>query len=84
MLLLTEPKTKGSRRSVRLMGTAVEALREHLERQLKNMERLGDLYQDQGLIFTTVAGTPINSTNLRMRSFHAALGVRWAPARSLP
>jgi integrase len=33
------------------------------------MERLGDLYRDQGLVFTTEVGTPINPSNLRKRSF---------------
>ena len=29
---------------------------------------LGDLYVDQGLVFTTVAETPINPSNIRQRS----------------
>ena len=33
------------------------------------MEILGDSYQDQGLIFTTNTGAPINPSNLRQRSF---------------
>jgi integrase len=32
------------------------------------MERLGGLYRDQGLVFTTEVGTLINPTNLRKRS----------------
>ena len=68
-LLLTEPKTKGSRRTVRLTRGAIETLRGHLERQIGDIERLGDLYQDQGLIFTTKAGTPINPSAIRQRSF---------------
>jgi integrase len=64
-----EPKTKKSRRSIRLTPQAVEALRSHLERQLEDMEILGDHYQDQGLVFTTNTGGPINPSNLRQRSF---------------
>ena len=64
-----EPKTKKSRRSIRLTPQAVEALRSHLERQLRDMEILGDRYQDQGLVFTTDTGGPINPSNLRQRSF---------------
>src|SRR5918997_430535 len=64
-----ELKTKKSRRSIRLTPQAVEALRSHLERQLRDMEILGDRYQDQGLIFTTDTGAPINPSNLRQRSF---------------
>jgi integrase len=64
-----EPKTKKSRRSIRLTPQAGDALRAHLERQLRDMEILGDHYQDQGLIFTTDTGAPINPSNLRQRSF---------------
>jgi integrase len=68
-LLLGEPKTKRSRRTVRLTETAAQTLREHLERQLVEIEHLGDLYRDEGLVFTTKVGTPINPTNMRKRSF---------------
>jgi integrase len=64
-----EPKTNKSRRPIRLTSQAVEALRSHLERQLRDMEILGDRYQDQGLVFTTDTGAPINPSNLRQRSF---------------
>jgi integrase len=64
-----EPKTKKSRRSIRLTPQAVAVLRSHLERQLRDMEILGDHYQDQGLIFTTDTGAPINPSNLRQRNF---------------
>jgi integrase len=47
----------------------VGASRSHLERQLGEIEALGDLYNDQGLVFTTESGTPINPSNLRQRSF---------------
>jgi integrase len=66
---LGEPKTKGSRRPVHLTGAAVEALKAHLERQLEDIERLGDLYRDHGLVFTSEVGTLINPSNLRRRSF---------------
>ena len=72
-IALGEPKTKGSRRPVHLTGAAVEASRGHLERQLEEIERLGDLYHDHGLVFTSQVGTLINPTNLRRRSFAALL-----------
>ena len=68
-----EPKTKKSRRSIRLTPQAVEALRLHLERQLRDIEILGDRYQDQGPIFTTDMGASINPSNLRQRSFKPLL-----------
>ncbi len=40
------------------------------------MERLGDLYRDHGLAFTSGVGTLINPTNLRRRSFAPLL--QWA------
>jgi integrase len=67
-LALGPPKNKQSRRTVRLTERAVESLRGHLDRQLAEIEALGDLYEDQGLVFTTEAGTPINPSNLRQRS----------------
>jgi integrase len=51
----------------------VGALRSHLERQLEEIERVGDLYQDHGLVFTSQIGTLINPTNLRRRSFSPLL-----------
>ena len=47
----------------------MEALRSHLEQQLENFERLGDLYRDHGLVFTSGVGTLINPTNLHKRPF---------------
>ncbi len=68
-LLTGDTKTGKSRRTISLTDRAVESLRDHLSRQMAEMERLGDLYADQGLVFTTEAGTLINPTNLRKRSF---------------
>lgn len=64
-----EPKTKKSRRSICLTPQAVEALKSHLKRQLRDMEILRDCYQDQGLVFATNMGGPVNPSNLRQRSF---------------
>ena len=35
---------------------------------MEDIELLGDLYKDQGLVFTTNTGGPINPCNLRQRS----------------
>jgi integrase len=66
---LGEPKTKKSRRTIYLTEAATRVLGAHLERQLEEIERSGDAYGDQGLVFTTEAGTLINPSNLRQRSF---------------
>ena len=68
-LLLGEPKTKKSRRTIDLSEAAVLALRRHLARQMEDIEILGDSYRDEGLVFTSEVGTIINPTNLRKRSF---------------
>ncbi|WP_407691023.1 site-specific integrase [Rubrobacter marinus] len=65
---LGELKTKRSRRTVKLTKAANEALRGHLGRQMEEMDRLGDLYQDQGLVFTTDSGAPLNPSNIRNRN----------------
>lgn len=64
-----EPKTKKSRRSIHLTRQATQTLKEHLDRQLREIEMLGDQYNDGGLVFTTDTGAPINPSNLRQRSF---------------
>lgn len=72
-LLLGETKTKKSRRTVRLTETVVQTLHEHLARQMEDMQRLGDLYRDEGLVFASEVGTLINPSNLRKRSFATLL-----------
>jgi integrase len=71
--VLGEPKTKRSRRTIRLTTSAVEALKAHLSSQLEEMERIGSLYQPGGLVFATTIGTIINPSNLRNRSFKPLL-----------
>jgi integrase len=66
---LGEPKTKKSRRTVRLTQRAVEALRSHRARQAEEKLRVGSLYQDQSLVFAGEGGGFINPSNLRQRSF---------------
>jgi integrase len=71
--VLGEPKSKKSRRTIRLTAGAVEALRGHLSRQIEEMERIGSLYETGGLVFATTTGTVINPSNLRNRSFKPLL-----------
>ena len=58
---------------LRLTEGAVEALREHLTRQLEEMERVGSLYRPAGLVFANEVGGIINPSNLRNRSLKALL-----------
>ncbi len=68
-VVIGDPKTKKSRRLIRLTTQAGNVLRRHLERQLHEIQMLGDNYTDRGLVFTTGTGAPVNPSNLRQRSF---------------
>ena len=72
-LVLGEPKTKRSRRTVQLTEAAVEALEGHFGRQMVQRDCLGDLYEGQDLVFATQRGTLVNPTNLRKRYFEPLL-----------
>ena len=39
----------------------MEALRNHLARQIEEIESFGDRYRDQGLMFPSQVGTPMNA-----------------------
>jgi integrase len=77
--VLGEPKTKHSRRTVRLTQKAAEALRSHRAQQAKEKLRAGGLYQDQGLVFAGARGGIINPSNLRNRSFAPLLAKAGLP-----
>ena len=70
-----EPKTKRSRRAVPLTSGAVQALRDHADRQRFEKDRLGDDYGTYGLVFATVMGTPI-SHPVALKYYRRAL--EWA------
>ena len=40
---------------------------------MAQIDRIGDLYRDEGLVFASEVGTLINPTNLRKRSFASLL-----------
>jgi integrase len=58
--IFTTPKTSGSRRSVKLTCKATEALKHHLERQLGEIDRVGSLWSENGLIFASETGDPLD------------------------
>jgi integrase len=71
--LFTSPKTTGSRRSVKLTSHAIEAVRHHLERQLGEIDRVGSLWSENGLMFASEMGESLNRHNLTRRSFKPLL-----------
>ena len=70
---LTEPKTRGSRRQIRLTAPAVEALGRHRERQQAERAASNGPWADQGLVFTTRIGTPIRRAKLHAESWKPLL-----------
>jgi integrase len=72
-LTFTYPKG-GKSRSVRLTTSAARALESHRERQLEEKLRLAGLWNENGLVFTTAIGTPIDGGNLVKRSFKPLIG----------
>ena len=67
-LSFTSPKGGGSR-GLKLIQGAIDALKNHRKRQNEERLRLGTLWQNTGLVFTTVTGTPMDGDNLAKRSF---------------
>jgi integrase len=71
--VLTAPKTKGSRRSVKLTEGAVDALRGHLKRQLQEIDKAGSLWRENGLMFASESGEPLDRRYLTSCRFKALL-----------
>ena len=71
-LVLVEPKSKSSRRTVKLGAIAAQTLREHRALQTKERLRLGSMWIDHGLAFTGGHGLPVNGNQLTKR-FQAML-----------
>jgi integrase len=67
------PKNKASRRSVPLNKSAVAALNAHRLRQNEERLRVGELWEDQDLVFPNRAGKPINPSNFYHRGFKVLL-----------
>jgi integrase len=70
---LSAPKTRGSRRSVKLPQTASDALRSHLDRQLGEIDRAGNLWRENGLIFASETGGPLSRQHVTARHFKPVL-----------
>ena len=71
--VLAAPKTKGSRRSVKLTQSAIEALKSHLKRQLGEIDRAGSLWQENGLIFASESGAPLDRRTVTSHRFKPLL-----------
>lgn len=71
--VFTSPKTTGSRRSVKLTSKAIEAVKSHLERQLREIDRVGSLWSENGLIFASETGTPLDRRAVTKSKFKPLL-----------
>ena len=71
--VFTSPKTAGSRRSVKLTSKAIETLKHHPERQPREIDRVGSLWSENGPMFSSGTGEPLNRHNLIRRSFKPLL-----------
>ena len=57
------PKTSKSNRTIPLLGKLADKLHRHYTKQLKERERVGELWEDNNLVFCTELGKPIDSSN---------------------
>jgi integrase len=64
-LVIGEPKTLRSRRTLDMPSLVVRALTVHRDRQELERSDAGDQWVETGLVFTTLLGTPIDPSNLR-------------------
>lgn len=71
-LVLVEPKTGRSRRTVYLAAGTVEVLRHHQDRQRLKLAAEGKPWDATALVFCTRSGRPLAPNNI-WRSLHAAL-----------
>jgi integrase len=68
----TAPKN-GKGRSIRLTRRAVEVLKAHKVAQNSERLKMGSLWQDNGLVFCTQAGKPLDFRNVATASFKPLL-----------
>lgn len=69
---LAETKTGGGRRVIDIPASTVKTLREHKRRQNEERLMLGGEWHDQGLLFCTHQGKPLNYRNMT-REYKALL-----------
>jgi integrase len=63
----------GSRRSVKLPQTASDVLKSYLKRQLAEIDRVGSLWQENGLIFASEVGKPMDRRYVTTHRFKPLL-----------
>jgi integrase len=71
-LVLSELKTKSSRRDLPIIDNVLIGLRAHRNRQLQEKMLAGPVWKETGFVFTTIIGTPLDARNV-VRKYHALL-----------
>jgi integrase len=72
--VLSQPKTEHSLRRIALSQTAIQALRQHRERQYEERARCGQLWDaSYNLVFPNTIGRPLHPSHLRRREYHPLL-----------
>ncbi|WP_166029221.1 tyrosine-type recombinase/integrase [Streptomyces chilikensis] len=71
-------KTRASERRIALPTECIHSLKKHQERQDKERETAGPAWTDNGLVFTTPTGRPLDPANLtrRFHNFRNRAGLR--------
>jgi integrase len=67
-----DTKTRKSRRTLALPKRCVDALREQREQQIAEREAAGPRWQEHGLVFASMTGTPLDPSHVR-RAFRTAI-----------
>ncbi len=78
-LRLVEPKTHGSRRTAPIPAFAVDAPERQRKRQADERNKAGDSWQDNGLVFASTVGTPMEPRNVtrRVQQLRGGAGLPW-------
>ncbi|WP_322769069.1 site-specific integrase [Frankia sp. Cr1] len=78
-LRLVEPKTRGSRRTAPIPAFAVDALERQRKRQADERNKAGDSWRDNGLVFASTVGTPMEPRNVtrRVQQLRGGAGLPW-------
>jgi integrase len=63
-LVFQQPKTKRSRRTLRMPDALIRALRHHRVRQLQERLAAGSAWMENDLVFSTGIGTPLDPSSL--------------------
>jgi integrase len=78
-LKFSQLKTARSRRTIRMPEIVIRSLKAHRTRQLEERLAAGGAWEDSGLVFTSIFGTPLEARNVT-REFRALLAAAKLPA----